>query len=139
MLSVVKSCLRPYSAPLIKNWPSGKLSFSFVSGAIKISIEPLICSLRIAKLFLWDLTFRCPNINLLILLIRIFLRDFLTSDRKTVESSDAPFSYLKIFLSDLKFQLPSIKFSKFFANRVLTFYSGVISLYQGSFPSSSHC
>ena len=37
------------------------------------------------------------------------------------ESSDAPFSSLKISLLNLKFQLPSIKFSKFFANRVLPF------------------
>ena len=58
---------------------------------------------------------------LLILLIRIFLREFLTSDCKIVESSDAPFSSVKTSLSDLKFQLPSIKFSEFFANRVLPF------------------
>ena len=51
----------------------------------------------------------------------MFLGDFLTSDCKTVESSDALFSSLKISLSDLKSQLPSIKFSKFFANRVLPF------------------
>ena len=58
---------------------------------------------------------------LLILLIRIFLREFLTSDCKIVESSDAPFSSVKTSLSNLKFQLPSIKFSEFFANRVLPF------------------
>ena len=104
-----------------KNWPSGKLSCSLLSDTIKISIEPLICSPRISNLFLIEFTFRCPNINLLILLIQIFLRDSLTSDYKTVESSDALFSSLKLSLLDLKFQLPSIKFSKFFANRVLAF------------------
>ena len=60
----------------------------FVSDTTKTSMKPLICSLRISNLFLKELAFRCPNINLLILLIRIFLRDFLTTDCKAVESSD---------------------------------------------------
>ena len=49
------------------------------------------------------------------------LKRFLTGDCKTVESSDAPLSSVKTSLSDLKFQLSLIKFSKFFANRVLPF------------------
>ena len=47
------------------------------------------------------------------------LKRLLTSDCKTVESSEVPFPSLKTSLLVLKFQLPSIKFSKFWANRVL--------------------
>ena len=122
-----------------KNWPSGKLSCSLLSDTIEISIEPLICSSRISNLLLIEFTFRCPNINLLILLIQIFLRHSLTSDCKTVESSDALFSSLKLSLLDLKFQLPSIKFSNSLQIEYYPFYSNAISLYQVGFPSSPHC
>ena len=70
-----------------ENWPLGKLTSIFVSDTVTISLEPLICSLRISNLFLRELASRCPNINFLIVLIGIFLRGFLTSDCRTVESS----------------------------------------------------
>ena len=58
----------------IKNWPNGKLSSNFDSDNIKISIYPLICWKRRLNLFLKELIFRCPIINLLILLTRTSLR-----------------------------------------------------------------
>ena len=54
--------------------PSIKPSSSFDSDNIKVSICPLIYSQRKLNLFLKELIFRCPNINLLILLTRISLR-----------------------------------------------------------------
>ena len=73
-----------------------------------------------SNLFLRELVFKCTNINLLTLLRRIFLRDLLTSDCKTVESfSHHSLPYRSLIY--LKFKLPSIKFSKSFANRALPF------------------
>ena len=73
---LLRSNLKGEWKPSIKTWPCGKLSSSLVFGIIKMSIEPLICLHRIFNLFLKELIFRCPNISLLILLMRMFLRVF---------------------------------------------------------------
>ena len=57
-----------------------------------MSIEPLICSHRRSNLFLKELIFRCSNINLLILLMRMILRAFLASEKVAIEALD-PFSF----------------------------------------------
>ena len=94
---------------------------SMVSDTIRISMEPLTCSLSRSNLFLKELIFRWPNINLFILLIRISLRAFLASDCEKVESLDRQFSSLNKSSSKLKIQLPSVKLSKFFAKILLHF------------------
>ena len=58
----------------IKNLPWGKLSSSVDSDIMKTSKGPLICSQGKSNLVLYELMFKCPKTNLLILLIRISLR-----------------------------------------------------------------
>ena len=72
----------------IENWLCGKLSSSLVSDIIKMSIEPLICSHRRSNLFVKELIIRCPDINLLTLLMRMFLRVFLASEKVAVKALD---------------------------------------------------
>ena len=102
---LLQSNLKGEGKPSIKNWPCGKLSSNLVSDIIKMSIEPLICSHiikmsieplicshRRSNLFLKELIFRCSNINLLILLMRMILRAFLASEKVAIEALD-PFSF----------------------------------------------
>ena len=60
--------------PSIQNWPNWNLSSSFDSDNIKISIFLWFVHKRKLKLFLKESIFWFPNINLLILLPRIFLK-----------------------------------------------------------------
>ena len=53
-----------------------------------MSVEPLICSLRRSNLFHKELISKFPNINLLILLIQMFSRVFLTSEKIAIEVLD---------------------------------------------------
>ena len=56
------------------------------SDIIKMSVEPLTCSHRRSNLLLKELIFRCPNINLLILLTWMFWRVFLASEKVAIEA-----------------------------------------------------
>ena len=71
---LLRSNLKGVWNPSIKNWPCGKLLFSFDSNIMKTSIDPLICSKRKSNLVLNELLFKCRKSNLLILLIRISLK-----------------------------------------------------------------
>ena len=65
------------------------LSSSLVSEIISMSIESLICSRRRSNLFLYGFIFKCVNISLFMLSIRIFLREFLkSSGTEKVEASE---------------------------------------------------
>ena len=91
------------------------------SHIIKMSIEPLICSHRRSNLFLKELIFRCSNINLLILLMRMILRAFLASEKVAIEALD-PFSFsLQVFLNGFKNQFPPIICNKFLSKILLPF------------------
>ena len=85
-----------------------------------MSIEPLICSQRKSNLFLKEL-FRCPNILLLILLIRTFLRAFLASENIVVAVLATFSTSLQVSPDGLRNQFPSIKFNKFLTKTVLPF------------------
>ena len=53
-----------------------------------MSVEPLICLLRRSNLFHKELISKCPNINLLVLLIQMFSRVFLASEKIAIEVLD---------------------------------------------------
>ena len=86
-----------------------------------MSIEPLICSQRRSNLFLKELIFRCPNINLLILLIITFLRAFLASENIVVAVLETFSTSLQVSPDGLRNQFPSKKFNKFLEKTVLPF------------------
>ena len=111
----------------IKNWPCGKLSSSLVFDIIKISIEPWICSHRRSNLFLKELIFRCPNINLLILLIRMFLGVFLASETVAIQALDIFSFSLQVSLNGIKNQFPSINLISFWERHYYPSYLNAVS------------
>ena len=102
--------------PSIKNWPSGKLSSSFVSHIVKTSTKPFISSLTISNLFLNEFIFSWPNINLLTLLLWISFNTCCPSEWETLETSS---KYVLTCPLHEKFQFCSIKPNRFLAKREL--------------------
>ena len=79
-----------FPKPSKKNWLSGKVSSTLVSHIIKISILPLIISAKESNLFRIELIFRCAEISLLRLFLRIICRLEFVPDFAFSRVSDRP-------------------------------------------------